>query len=75
MARTARAVLAAEEAHYCVARAVQVMGWGTNGIIAVPTDDAFKMRVDLLDACYDEAVRSGRTPIAVVGNAGSTSNT
>lgn len=67
------AVLTSEEAHYCVARAVQVMGWGSDGVISVPTDDAFKMRVDLLDAHFDEAVRRGRTPIAVVGSAGTTS--
>lgn len=67
------AVLVSEEAHYCVARAVQVMGWGKEGVIAVPTDDAFKMRVDELDVCFDAAVRKGRTPIAVVGSACTTS--
>ena len=67
------AVLTSEEAHYCVARAVQVMGWGRKGVIAVPTDDVFKMRMDRLDASFDEAVVRGRTPIAVVGSACSTS--
>lgn len=67
------AVLVSEEAHYCVSRAVQVMGWGSDGIVAVPTDSAFKMRTDQLDAAYEEALRRGRQPIAVVGSAGTTS--
>ncbi len=67
------AILASEEAHYCVARAAQVMGWGREGVIAVPTDDAFRMRVDQLDALFEAAVARGRTPIAVVGSACSTS--
>jgi L-2,4-diaminobutyrate decarboxylase len=67
------AILASEEAHYCVARAAQVMGWGSEGAIGVPTDDAFKMRVDQLDAIFDAAVARGRTPVAVVGSASSTS--
>lgn len=66
-------ILASEEAHYCVGRAAQVIGWGGDGVIGVPTDDAFKMRVDRLDAIFDEAVARGRTPIAVVGSACTTS--
>ena len=67
------AVMASEEAHYCVSRAAQVMGWGSDGFVSVPTDERFKMRVDLLDARFEDAVRRGRTPIAVVGSACSTS--
>lgn len=67
------AILASEEAHYCVSRAAQVMGWGKEGVIGVSTDDAFKMRVDQLDTIFEEAVAHGRTPIAVVGSACSTS--
>ncbi len=67
------AILASEEAHYCVARAAQVMGWGSDGVIGVPVDDAFKMRVDRLDPLFEDAVARGRAPIAVVGSACSTS--
>lgn len=67
------AVIASEESHYCVARAVQVMGWGKDGVITVPTDSKFKMRTELLDEIYDAAVRNGRQPIAIVGSACSTS--
>lgn len=67
------AVMASQEAHYCVTRAVQVMGWGAEGLVGVPTDDRFKMRTDVLDDCYREAVARGRRPIALVASACSTS--
>jgi L-2,4-diaminobutyrate decarboxylase len=67
------AVIASEEAHYCTARAVQVMGWGEEGLIAVPVDARFKLRVDLLKDALFEAARRGRRVIAVVASACSTS--
>jgi L-2,4-diaminobutyrate decarboxylase len=67
------AIMTSEESHYCVTRAVQIMGWGKEGVVLVPTDDRCKMRVDLLDELYQQSVARGRTPIAVVGCACSTS--
>ena len=67
------AVMASEEAHYCTARAAQVMGWGSEGVVLVPTDEKFKARTDLLDSAYETAVARGRTPIAFVASACSTS--
>ncbi len=67
------AVMASEEAHYCTARAVEVMGWGRAGLVSVPTDARFKIRVDVLDALYAEAVARGRTPVAFVASACTTS--
>jgi L-2,4-diaminobutyrate decarboxylase len=67
------AVIASEEGHYCTARAVQVMGWGRDGLVTVPTDARFKLRVDLLPEALAEAARRGRKPVAVVASACSTS--
>lgn len=67
------AVMVSEEAHYCSSRAAQVMGWGGDGVVLVATDDRFKVSIDLLDAAYDEALKRGRTPIALIGSACSTS--
>lgn len=67
------AVIASEEAHYCTARAVQIMGWGREGLITVPTDERFKMRTELLSEALAEAARRGRRVIAVVASACSTS--
>jgi L-2,4-diaminobutyrate decarboxylase len=67
------AVMASEEAHYCTARAAQVMGWGREGVVLIPSDEKFKVRIDLLETAYEGALKRGRTPIAFVGSACSTS--
>ncbi len=67
------AVLVSEEAHYCVDRAVRIMGWGEGGIVKVPTNDRFQMKTELLDAYFDKTEAEGRRVIAVVGSACSTS--
>ena len=67
------ALLVSEEAHYCVDRAVRIMGWGEAGIIKVPVNERFKMRTDLLEACLSDAKNKGKEVIAVVGSACSTS--
>jgi L-2,4-diaminobutyrate decarboxylase len=66
-------LLVSEQAHYCVDRAVRMMGWGADGIIKVPTDDQFQMKVDQLPLAYKEAKNKGIRVIAVVGSACSTS--
>ncbi len=63
------ALLVSEEAHYCIDRAVKVMGWGEGGIIKVPTDEHYKLRADQLETCYQQAQANGRRVIAVVGSA------
>ncbi len=67
------AVVACEEAHYCTERAVRIMGWGAAGLVKVPADARYKMRVDLLEAAIDQAERAGRKVAAVVASACSTS--
>ncbi len=67
------ALMVSEEAHYCIDRAVKVMGWGEGGVIKIPVDDRFKMRTGLLEEYYRQAKAAGRRVIAVVGSACSTS--
>jgi len=66
------ALMVSEEAHYCVERAVKIMGWGSDGIIKIPVDDHYKMRTDLLPAFLEDAKNKGLEVIAVVGSACST---
>ena len=66
------ALMVSEQAHYCIERAVRIMGWGDAGVIKVPVDAHFRMRTDLLDQYYEQAVSEGKEVIAVVGSACST---
>ena len=67
------ALMVSAEAHYCVDRAVRIMGWGEEGIIKVPVDERFRMRTELLPQCLEEARAKGLRVIAVVGSACTTS--
>lgn len=66
-------IMVSSEAHYCVDRAARIMGFGNDGVIKIPVDEQFRMRVDKLDEYYEEAVNKGINIIAVVGSAPSTS--
>ena len=68
------AVLVSEQAHYCVDRAVRVMGWGEQGTIHVPTDDGHRIRPEALEEAYAEAERKGLKVLSVVGSACTTSS-
>lgn len=65
-------LLVSEQAHYSVRRSVKIMGWGKDGAIAVPCDDRFRIRVDLLAEAQARAEALGRRVIGVVGSACST---
>lgn len=67
------AFMVSEEAHYCIDRAVRIMGWGSDGIIKVPVDDRYTMKAELLDELYQKAAEDGITVIGVVGSAPTTS--
>ncbi|HRK73081.1 MAG TPA: pyridoxal-dependent decarboxylase, partial [Rhodothermales bacterium] len=67
------ALLVSEEAHYCVDRAVRIMGWGSAGIIRIPTNSRMQMDTTSLPSAYEEACASGKKVVALVGSAGSTS--
>ena len=70
--KSSMAIMVSEEAHYCVERAVRIMGWGSEGIIKIPVDNQFKMRTELLPIYFSEATKNGVEVIAVVGSACST---
>jgi L-2,4-diaminobutyrate decarboxylase len=60
------AVITGSDAHYSVARAVRVMGWGDAGVVTVPVDGEHKLRAAAVEAAIDDRV------IGIVAAAGST---
>jgi L-2,4-diaminobutyrate decarboxylase len=66
------AILCSSQAHYSIARAVRIMGWGDGGVIPVEVDDGYRLRADALPAAMAAATAAGRRVIAVVASAGST---
>jgi len=67
------AVMVSEEAHYSVARAVRIMGWGKEGVVKVPVNRRKEVDAGALERVYKQACKSGKKVIALVGNACSTS--
>lgn len=68
-------VYASEEAHSSVDKAAMTLGIGRDNVVRVPTDGAFRMRVDALDRAIREDADAGRRPIAIVATLGTTATT
>lgn len=56
--------------HNSVDRALSLLGLGTAAFRKLPVDDAFRVRVELVEAAILEDRAAGRWPMAIVGNAG-----
>ncbi len=67
------ALMVSEEAHYCIDKALRIMGLGEAGIIRIPVDEHFKMRTELLESAYQAACGRGVEVLGVIGCACSTS--
>ncbi len=63
-------VYASDQVHSCVDKAVDLLGIGTRHLRKVPTDERFRIRMDLLADSVAEDRRTGLRPSIVVGNAG-----
>jgi L-2,4-diaminobutyrate decarboxylase len=63
------AIMVSQQAHYCMSRAAQIMGWGEDGIIKIPCDQEFRIRTDLLEDYFQSAQKDGIQVIALVGSA------
>lgn len=66
------AVIVSEQAHYCIDRAVKIMGWGDEGVVKIPVDGSFRMDISSLEKAYNSSIAEGKKIIGVVGNACST---
>lgn len=67
------AVMVSEEAHYCIDRAVRIMGWGSEGIIKIPTNEKLQLDTGLLEEQLTKAKTKNIEVIMVIGCCCSTS--
>lgn len=67
------AVLCSDQVHYSVERACGVLGLGSRAAVKVPTDARFRMTPEAVEAALAACRAEGRTPIALVATAGTTS--
>jgi aromatic-L-amino-acid/L-tryptophan decarboxylase len=63
---------ASDQTHHCVAKAAALAGFPARSIREIPSDDAFRIRLDLLEEAVAGDRRKGLAPFFVVGNAGTT---
>lgn len=63
-------IYATSEVHHVVTRAMGVLGMGRRHCRAVPMDSGRRANLSALEAMIREDMAAGRTPVAVVGNAG-----
>jgi L-2,4-diaminobutyrate decarboxylase len=66
------AVVTSSDAHYSVARALRVMGWGDAGAIAAPVDSKHRLRPAAVEAAVRMARGQGVRVLGIVAAAGST---
>ncbi len=64
--------LVSEQAHYCIDRAVKIMGWGETGVVTVPVDGRYRMDSGRLADAYQRARKQNIEVLGVVGSACST---
>jgi aromatic-L-amino-acid/L-tryptophan decarboxylase len=68
----AATLYASDQVHHSVQKAAILAGFPAASVRQVPTDAAFRLRVDLLAEHIENDRRAGRRPFLVVANAGST---
>ncbi len=66
-------VYTSDQAHSSVEKAVLALGFGEDGFRTIPTDGAFRMRPDALEAAMAQDAANGIKPVAVVATIGTTS--
>ncbi len=65
-------ILVPETYHYCLPKALDLLGLGRNAMIKIPVDEFFRMNVSALNEIIDEQEKKNKHIIAVVAVAGTT---
>ncbi len=65
-------VYTSEERHVSIDKAADVVGLGRASVRAIPTDNRFRVRTDLLEAAIKTDLDAGTRPACIIAMAGST---
>src|SRR5262249_13074724 len=65
-------IYAGDQAHFSIARALDLLGFPEDTLRIVPTDGAFRLAVGPVEDAIRQDRGEGRTPLALVAAAGST---
>ena len=68
-------IYTSEEAHSSIEKAAIVLGIGQHGVKKIPTDQAFRMDVQILTQSVEEDINSGIKPVCIIPTIGTTSTT
>jgi aromatic-L-amino-acid/L-tryptophan decarboxylase len=63
-------IYASTETHSSVQKAVELLGLGSHGLKYIEVDGDFRIRLDALESAVIADRKAGRTPVCVIGNAG-----
>ena len=66
-------VYCSDQTHSSIEKAALALGFGSNGVVKIATDESFRMRIDLLVDAIARDRREGALPVAVVATTGTTS--
>jgi glutamate/tyrosine decarboxylase-like PLP-dependent enzyme len=66
------AVLAPQSRHYCIDKALDLLGIGTGNLVAVDVDKQYRMNVSSLRKKLEECAKASRPVIALIAVVGST---
>lgn len=66
------AIYCSREAHYSITKAATVLGLGSDALRRLPVDEKFRLSIPDLASCLSADRQNGRTPLCVVGAAGTT---
>src|SRR5207237_7591084 len=68
-------VYASAEAHSSIEKALMTLGIGRSGLVRIPTDDEYALRLDALEEAIAADRAAGHQPIAIVATLGPTAST
>ncbi len=61
-----------DQTHSSNEKGLRIIGFRNDQVVKIPTDDDYKVRIDLLEEAIVRDIEAGKKPFAIVGNLGTT---